>query len=313
MTELAVCVTFLYPFRIVPWKEKPKRYTDRRYMRGGTFAKWHKIDDVYGRPYITGTLLRSALVAELEKIIVLRDNPFNCCSYTDKTENNIDRPHFLRKHKQYKYCKTSEDITKQDTLKCGKCPLCLIMGRTDEFRRDEKIDGEKKDKWSVHFSNLFENTTRVFNWEDIAVKRIVNRVDPSSGKAKDYMKIWEIDPSISSTFKGTITINTQKVQKDDVDKIKLFIGAGLAQLTILASSICRVDIVNENHDQLIKKFIAWPNEHEKDESVNNNEISSLPAPSQIHTVMSESFINTNQTTNVTDIAKSISDIFGKEQ
>ena len=145
MTELAVCVTFLYPFRIVPWEEKPKRYTDRRYMRGGTFAKWYKIDDVHGRPYITGTLLRSALVAELEKIIVLRDNPFNCCFHTDKTENNIAEPHFLRKHKQYKYCKISEkDIAKQDTSKCGKCPLCLIMGRTDEFRREKKIDGKKE-------------------------------------------------------------------------------------------------------------------------------------------------------------------------
>ena len=322
MTELAVCVTFLYPFRIVPWEEKPKRYTDRRYMRGGTFAKWYKIDDVHGRPYITGTLLRSALVAELEKIIVLRDNPFNCCFHTDKTENNIAEPHFLRKHKQYKYCKISEkDIAKQDTSKCGKCPLCLIMGRTDEFRREEKIDGKKKDKWSVHFSNFFESTTRIFNWEDIAVKRIVNRVDPSSGKAKDYMKIWEIDPSISSAFKGTITINTKKVQEDDADKIKLFIGAGLAQLNILAGSICRVDIVNEKHNQLIKEFIAWPNKHEKDESAsggydicspNNNEISSVLMPAQIHTVMGES-INTNKTINVNDIAKSISDIFGDEQ
>jgi len=316
MTELAVCVTFLYPFRIVPWKEKPKRYTDRRYMRGGTFAKWHKIDDVHGRPYITGTLLRSALVAELEKIIVLRDNPFNCCLHTDKTENNIAKPHFLRKHKQYKYCKTSEkDIAKQDTSKCGKCPLCLIMGRTDEHRREEKKKGKNTERWSVHFSNLFEITTRVFNWEDIAVKRIVNRVDPSSGKAKDYMKIWEIDPSISSAFKGTITINTQKVQEedDDVDKIKLFIGAGLAQLNILAGSICRVDIIHEDHDQLIKNFIAWPDKHEKDESANNNEISSVPTPAQIQTAMGESSISTNKTINVNDIAKSISDIFGKEQ
>lgn len=310
MTELAICVTFLYPFRIVPWKEKPKRYIDRRYMRGGTFAKWHKIDDVYGRPYITGTLLRSALVAELEKIIVLRDNPFNCCFHTDTTENNIAKPRFIRKHKQYKYCKTHED---QDTSKCGKCPLCLIMGRTDEVRRDEKIDGTKKDKWSVHFSNLFESTTRVFNWEDIAVKRIVNRVDPSSGKAKDYMKIWEIDPSISSTFKGTITINTQKMQEDDIDKIKLFIGAGLAQLNILAGSICRVDITNENHDQLIEKFIAWSDNNEKDQSTNINEISSVPTPAQIQTVIGESLINTNQTINVNDIAKSISGIFGEEQ
>lgn len=322
MTELAVCVTFLYPFRIVPWKEKPKRYIDPKYMRGGTFAKWHKIDDIHGRPYITGTLLRSALVAELEKIIVLRDNPFNCCFHTDKTENNIAKPRFTRKHKQYKYCKPPDNIAKQDTSKCGKCPLCLIMGRTDKPRREEKKKGKNTEPWSVHFSNLFEITTRVFNWEDIAVKRIVNRVDPSSGKAKDYMKIWEIDPSISSAFKGTITINTQKMQEDDLDKIKLFIGAGLAQLNILAGSICRVDIVNEDHDQLIRKFIAWPNKHEKDQSVlggydicspNNNEISSVHTPAQSQAVTGESFINTNKTINVNNIAKSISDIFGEEQ
>ena len=79
MTELTIQITFSQPFRIVPWKQKEVSKTDKKYLRGGTYARWHKIKGDTGKPYITGTLLRSVLLNEIDKILVLF-NPFQCCS-----------------------------------------------------------------------------------------------------------------------------------------------------------------------------------------------------------------------------------------
>jgi len=253
MVKLDVRIEFLYPFRIVPRKDIEKRATDRLYMRGGTYAMWHQIKGSLGKPYITGTLVRSALFTELEKILVLHKNLFECCFGTDITKGNFDKPKFLRRRPQY--------IKEKET--CGECPLCLIMGRSDKSRRGEKIPKDKNKKWTgeteswaVHFSNFKESTSKGkedkgFEWEKTVCRRIANRVDYTSGKAKDYMKIWEVDPGVCSVFEGCITINTSK----HVDDIKKMIAVGLAQLNVLAGSVCRIDITNEDHDGLIKGFV----------------------------------------------------------
>jgi len=83
-------------------------------------------------------------------------------------------------------------------------------------------------------------------------------VNPSSGKGRDYFAIWEIDHSICPSFRGKITLNSERISKYErkIGDIKQLIGVGLAQVNILAGSICRVDIISENHNQLIRDFMA---------------------------------------------------------
>ncbi|GEM_PF-116083 len=301
MTQITIQVTFFHPFRVVPWNHRDHRKTDRKYLRGGTFAKWHctASEGKSGRPYITGTLLRSALFAEIEKLIAFHD-PFKCCRGKDKTENGNAKPLFLRRR------------PRADCDPCGTCPLCLLMGRSDTVRRDAKK--QKKD-WSVHFCNLREATERSFNWKETAIERIVNRVDPSSGKAKDYMRIWEIDPLVCSQFNGIITIN---LDTDNAGKVKLLMAAGLAQINILAGSICRADIISEDHDALIKQFMAIDvREPEVSTSfpLQDDELNNAPAGCGDDEISTDQPVGHNlvDRVRISKIAESIEDVFSQEQ
>ena len=109
-------------------------------------------------------------------------------------------------------------------------------------------------------------------WQNTAISRIVNRVDAETGKAKDYFTIYEIDPSISGIYCGTITINN-----DDPDKtknIKELIATGLASIKVLAGSICRIDITNDNHDNLIKNYLKIENSSSDVEDSSSNDTKS---------------------------------------
>ena len=251
MDNLKIKITFTQPVRVVPWQKKEKRKFDKAYKRGGTFANWHmeKELELIGRPYLTGSILRSALFAELEKILAIH-NPYNCCSRPDKTEDGILRPDFIRKRAVYNYGLESTYCT-QDNL----CPLCLLKGQYDNLRRKKKVENKQEHlkNFTVHFSNIKSNADNLI-WGKTAVARIVNRVDPESGKAKDYFTICEIEPSISGNYYGTITINNNDLEQKN--KLKKLISAGLAQIKVLAGSICRIDITNKDHDNLIKNYIG---------------------------------------------------------
>ena len=66
MDDLKIKITFTQPVRVVPWQKEEKRKSDKAYQRGGTFAKWHMENESEGtgRPYITGSIIRSVLFAE---------------------------------------------------------------------------------------------------------------------------------------------------------------------------------------------------------------------------------------------------------
>ncbi len=158
MFEWTVQITFLHPYRIVPWKEKASRSMDRMYKRGGTFARWYMLDrnKEIGRPYITGTLVRSALYTELENIRSLfagkgAENDFSefACFGLDKT-NERRLPVFLRKRGVY--------VPGRDEACCKKCPLCLIMGRADNPSEKKRGGGGDLSNWTVHLSNFREYT-----------------------------------------------------------------------------------------------------------------------------------------------------------
>ena len=254
MDNLKIKITFTQPVRVVPWQKKEIRKFDKAYKRGGTFANWHmekELEDL-GRPYLTGSILRSALFAELEKILAIH-NPYNCCSRPDKTEDGISRPDFIRKRAVYNYESESDYCTNDNP-----CPLCLLKGRYDEIRRKKKAENKQDylKNFTVHFSNIKSKADNLI-WQKTAVARIVNRVDPETSKAKDYFTIYEIEPSISGNYCGTITINNNNPEQKN--KVKKLISVGLAQIKVLAGSICRIDITNEEHDNLIKNYMGVEN------------------------------------------------------
>jgi len=245
MLELKTTIRFFQPFRIVPWIEN-NRHSDRNYLRGGTFAKWHMIrdnDDKVGKPYVTGTLLRSALVAEIEKISIHHSKHITCCSAIDITKNN-ENLSFLRKRPLY-----SKD---KHNTSCKNCALCHILGRMDNPEKKKTYDGNHYHHWTVHFSNFISNSS--FFWRDLTQERIVNRVDQTCGKAKDYFTIWEVDSIACPTLSGTIRVNDNQLSQGDVVTIKQLIAVSLAQMDTIAGAICRIDIVSEDHNQLIRNF-----------------------------------------------------------
>lgn len=242
--KIEIRVTFFEPFRIIPWKRESKRNTDRQYLRGGTFAHWHANDEngETGRPYVTGTLLRSALYAELEKLLAL--HPFEkCCQGIEKTRGN--KPRFLRKRPRYG--------NERGEGPCGKCPLCRILGRNAQTGADEKSQAWQHKNQTVHFHNLKEEAGGNFYWEDIARQRILNRVDQTCGKARDYYEVYEISQADCPRFTGDVVFNDKKLEKD-IENVKLLMAAGLSQVNLLAGALCRVDIISEPHDDLIRRF-----------------------------------------------------------
>ncbi|KPA14974.1 protein containing DUF324 [Candidatus Magnetomorum sp. HK-1] len=249
MLKLKVKITYFQPFRVIPWIKEDDRNSDRNYLRGGTFARWHKDkkDDIHGKPYITGTLLRSALFTEIEKIKIHHSDFIHCCNAIDRTEGK-HQPSFLRKRPVY--------TENKNIQACNKCPLCLIMGRGDDRGEDLKkkkhYNGKHYQNWTVHFSNF--DTQATFYWKDIVQKRILNRVDQTCGKAKDFFKVCEVDHIACPTLNGIIRINDEKLSQEEISKIKQLIAVGLAQIESLAGGICRIDITNQNHDDLIKSF-----------------------------------------------------------
>ena len=297
MDNLKIKINFTQPVRVVPWQKKEIRKFDKAYKRGGAYANWHMENKAkyIGRPYITGSVLRSALFAELEKILAIH-NPYNCCSRPDKTEDGVSRPDFIRKRAVYNYGSESGYCTNDNP-----CPLCLLKGQYDKLRRKKKAENKQDHlkNFTVHFSNIESKVDNLI-WQKTAVARIVNRVDPETGKAKDYFTIYEIEPSISGNYYGTITINNNELKQKN--KLKKLISAGLAQIKVLAGSICRIDITNEAHDSLIKDYMGV-----KDVSADRAK-GGIEQDGHIE--------QSNAIENISNVAEDISSIFksgGKEQ
>ncbi|MCP4689422.1 MAG: hypothetical protein GY859_15315, partial [Desulfobacterales bacterium] len=249
MHKINVEITFFNPFRVVPWRKRGERDADPLYSRGGGFARWHmkKEETGLGRPYITGTLVRSALYAEVEKLLVLEKpaRHFGCCDGVDKTPGER-KPHFLRKRPRF-----GEE---RETEPCGTCPLCRLLGRGDAHRGPDKFKDQRYENGTVHFENFWESGDRRFFWKDVAQRRVLNRVDHSCGKAKDYYDIWEIDPANCARFSGRVRINEANLTGEELEKVRELMALGLAHVNILAGAICRVDMVSESHDDAIRRF-----------------------------------------------------------
>jgi len=210
--KLKIDIKFLEPFRVVNWFKKKDRHTkNNAYQRAQSFARWHKgkgKDKGKEKPYITGTLLRSAVIQAAEKLLVLSngiikvgDERISCCPgqfYTNKIEER-DRYH-LRQRTTLNWGNTQIECTKDKY-----CPFCELLGRFDKAGHKST---KKNSSFHVHFGNLNIRENKSFpSIETLARERVLNRVDYSSGKAHDFFSTWEIDCLLVPVFQGIISMD----------------------------------------------------------------------------------------------------------
>lgn len=218
LTELKIHLHFIEPYRIVKVCGKGSGTADdrKRFERGMSFAQWvewrDKRDEAskvqIWQPRITGSLFRSAVISSAEEILSITGGKWkdkSCCNGDfHLTRERKSHFQFLRKRPTYQW-QSSESCNEEEF-----CPYCFVLGR---FSDGKAISGKvSSNEGSIHFKNLFLADRTTFKNNDIkqiATERIVNRVDPKTGKAHDYFKIWEVTDERWWKYSGTIHINKE--------------------------------------------------------------------------------------------------------
>ena len=202
-----ISLRFLEPFRMMGWIRPEKRNPrNPDFVRGRAFARWHrKKDSEKGRPYITGTLLRSAVLRAAETLLTLPPRGRDCCAGLFDTKLTNDMPP-LRQRSTPRW--TSRDEVCADAE--NACRFCQLLGRFDGAGRGAK----KGDPFHIHFSNLNLPGRPLFDGEvSVGRRRLLNRVDPVGGKAFDYFHVWELNNDRFPVFHGEITL-APEIQKE---------------------------------------------------------------------------------------------------
>lgn len=234
-------LTFLEPYRLAEWCDAGERKRNKKYLRGQSFARWHKNgNNGAGKPYIPGTLLRSAVIRAAEELLSLNDwqwNGSDCCNGDFLTPpENKDQPTFRRKRPTWQnFALDNKKCQSKETA----CPFCILLGRFDNAQKNHKANNYQSSDYAVHFCNLdLQNENSSFTLKDIALERILNRVDYTTGKAHDYFRIWEIDNDEGlNIYSGTITL------QEDGSKAKELLCASLGFVDKLCGAICRIKIL----------------------------------------------------------------------
>lgn len=236
--NIPIRLTFLEPYRLVERLDEEERKKSRGWLRGQSFARWRKNESGSGgKAYITGTLLRSAVIKAAEELISLNGGKWDgedCCNGKFETDqsNENQKTTFLRKRHTLTWkserdaCQTEEDV----------CPYCTLLGRFDVAGKDHRKNKIKD--YDIHFDNLEfvkkRDTKCLLN--DIATERIVNRVDFKTSKAHDYFRIWEVDHDDCPEYTGTITLNNSKAENLLRDALRF--------VDKLCGALCRIEVAN---------------------------------------------------------------------
>nr|7WAH_A Chain A, CRISPR-associated RAMP family protein [Desulfonema ishimotonii]7Y9X_A Chain A, CRISPR-associated RAMP family protein [Desulfonema ishimotonii] len=207
-TTMKISIEFLEPFRMTKWQESTRRNkNNKEFVRGQAFARWHrnKKDNTKGRPYITGTLLRSAVIRSAENLLTLSDGKISektCCPGKFDTEDK-DRLLQLRQRSTLRWTDKNPCPDNAETY----CPFCELLGRSG----NDGKKAEKKDwRFRIHFGNLSLPGKPDFDGpKAIGSQRVLNRVDFKSGKAHDFFKAYEVDHTRFPRFEGEITIDNK--------------------------------------------------------------------------------------------------------
>lgn len=205
MKTINLTLKFLEPYRVIEWHEEKHR-NSLRFLRGYSYARWHNIKEEQGRPYITGTLIRSAVIRAAEELLWLNNGEYegvSCCSGEFQKSNakiarNLDEKR-LRRRQTLKW--TEQAVCSKN----DPCPLCMLLGRCDSA--DSDVTDEKKHDVKFFNFSVPNNDQVKLSLEDIAEQRIINRIDQQSGKAEDFFTIWEIEHECCGVFEGKIMLS----------------------------------------------------------------------------------------------------------
>jgi len=238
MTTLTIHLHFLEPFRMAPWFSVEKRKKNNPdWQRVQTYARWHKntAGDGRGRPFITGYLLRSALIQAVEEELVFSRGVWSgisCCPGLFFTEPDKDKEKPLNERRRATLGWTeNKAICQEEEGREKACPLCLLINRFKENGED-----------NVHFGNLSlpgsENERPVWDQpEQIAKLRTLNRVDRATTKAHDHFKVYEVEDL--TDFYGTITFADDLPQREVIESL---IRRGLGFISDLCGALCEIRV-----------------------------------------------------------------------
>ncbi|MCR4321455.1 MAG: TIGR03986 family CRISPR-associated RAMP protein [Candidatus Brocadiaceae bacterium] len=245
--KIPITLTFFEPYRLIEWYAKESRKADAKYLRGQSFAQWHKkADGSVERPYITGTLLRSAVIRAAEELICLGNDGYGkCCTGEFKTAGGT-KPFFLRKRPTLVNTRPERPVVCQS--KEDACALCLLLGRFDKAGKNHSVHRHTQNDYDIHFGNLDLISKSTFaHIKDMASKRGLNRVNHHTGKARDYFKVWEVDDEDYWTFQGVITVQDDVITGNEQGKKAVqLLRDSLSFVDKLCGAICR--ITTENKD-----------------------------------------------------------------
>jgi len=212
MTNLHLYLTFLEPFRLLQWNNNVNRNAQNPgWVRAQSFARWH--GKRWGRPYITGTLVRSAVIRAVEEELSRSNGSWrgrDCCPGMFQTAAGKESPTHLRHRSVISW-------SGADRPPCSSresaCPLCHILGRLDKAGKKSG----KEDRYDVRFGNLRLAGGKFFAGPNkIGATRLLNRVDAITGKAHDWFRVWEIDYEEAKKFEGVVMIADDLPNRESV-------------------------------------------------------------------------------------------------
>ena len=251
--RLKINIHFLEPFRLIEWHEQDRRNKgNSRWQRGQSFARWHRRkDNDQGRPYITGTLLRSVVIRAVEEELARPDTAWQSCGGLFITPDGQTKPQHLRHRATVRARQTAKD-------KCADrqsaCPFCLLLGRFDQVGKDGDKKGEGL-RFDVRFSNLDlpkDFSPRDFDGpQEIGSRRTINRVDDETGKAHDFFSIWEVDAV--REFQGEIVLAADLPSRDQVESL---LHHALGFVDRLCGARCVISIADQKPAEREERTVA---------------------------------------------------------
>ena len=294
-----VKLTFLEPYRLLEWHKKSYR-NKLSFLRGFSFARWHrhKAKDkttLKGRPYITGTLIRSAVLKAVEEILWMNDGVYNktkCCNGEFNSHAKIcwEKGLNVKRLRRRQTLTWSWDDKKYKCDKDNPCPYCLILGRYDGVTVNDNIDKsmiENTEKYHVKFFNFSLPVTKnsknppLLDLNKIACQRVVNRVDQKSGKAENFFNIWEVDHKENNIFYGQIYVS---------DKAGKIVESLLEDAFKIVDHVSGALIILEplpDNSKINKEEYIYKNGEEADEYEQSNKKSKSPFDTDIEKLAEE--------------------------
>lgn len=231
---------FLEPFRLINWM--PREARDPRnpaWLRAQGFARWHcDRGSLKGHPYVTGTLLRSAVIRAVEEELVWGDGRWEgipCCPGLFHTDNGAPQPKHLRHRQTNSPFRPARAKCEQDQ-RDQACPFCLLLGRFDRVRAGKKGEKIDPDLLDVRFHNLFPSQGAAWSGpEEIGSQRTLNRVDARTSKAQDVFQVYEVD-GIQNFF-GAISLADDLPHRAAVESL---LRRALGFVSQLCGALCTI-------------------------------------------------------------------------